>query len=1314
MNLLFAYYITIFSNINTMKIGGNIMSEESKGAEEKSVIVIDISLDNKTTEQLEQSANTIDKFENSLKKTRDQLNKIGSSRSEIPLELRDRASQTLEKIKHGLNGIVEKTWNIILKIKDFVTTPARKVFNFLEKSVTGFVSKLKSLGKSFQENEFINFEYAMSGVQATAGASLKDMELLNEKAKKIGATTAFTSEQAAKAFQSMGQTGWKAQAMNNSLDAFTYLTIGSGKSIDSVSNVMTSGMSAFKLSPEEKTKVKDKNGIEKEVDNAMYFADILAATATNSNTDILQLGQAFKYCAPLAANLGFSVEDTALAVGLLGNNGIKASSAGTALRRIFTELAGGFEIAQSNGEKFRIETENADGSMRSLKDILDDIRVGFNGMSQEQLSAVNNDLSDSAELLGVSLEHENGVLKTQAELYNDVMKASEGLTEAGRIQEANAIAGKTAMSGLLSLVSASDKSYNKLAESIYNADGAVKRMNDTMLDNCKGAFTLLQSSISDVKIMLGEKFAPYLKSFIEWITSKMPAVKKTLGVVADFITGKIDKAKESIEKFNNLGVNLSFFGKIKVAWDEVIARPFSNWWNSKGLTWANEKAGQIGKAIGNGLKTGILALLGINIDKTGNEGYSIGSSFAKGFLEGFEASKVWDALKQKISEMFSSALKILPAGEKADGGSWLSAAILGYGSLKIAGGIMNAGKGISSLANVFNPVTAAASTSTSALATAGASGIGNLAIGASLLSFGSLAGGALGAAGIFSGVKDAHEGNKARGMAKMGMVGAGATIGTIILPGAGTLIGAGIGGIGALLTDSVWKTENEKEAEAIEKRITAEKEKQEKLYKNMQDMQGTRLALQYTNDSIYETEQLYKRWNDIKWELKQGNLTEQQRLEKEYAMQEALQKLANMYPNLINASDLENNNLKSKLDLIQDMNAEEKERLRMKLLLAATESREKRSETIQDLQASDEKIQGLKMKVDEIEYGDASLKLGHLSEQYQIFEEQRQQLLKTTGGSMSNKEYREAVENKEFIADQIKSVMENYGVTDQTSYSIENLDSMSEALNIAKKGLLENLVAEYQNNELLKGSLQEAYETELKLIELDIGKPIDEAAASFEEMDVKQKIAFLTAIKKVQELNDEFDKMPDKKYTEIIVQYSTENGVTPSSENPPKDPPLVELDKFATGGIVDSPHIGLVGEAGAEAIIPLTGSNKKYGVKLWEQAGEYLGMFSDKITAHAKGGIFGVVDNKPQKSYTNFLKINDTRLEESAPISASPTLSQPITLILENVNFSVTANDNQENVIKTINRHLPEVADSIAGEIANGLKYIFPNMKKAY
>ena len=213
-----------------------------------------------------------------------------------------------------------------------------------------------------------DFDSAMSRVAAVSGATGSDFDSLRDKAREMGAKTKFSATEAADAMNYMAMAGWKTEDMLSGIEGVMYLAAASGEDLATTSDIVTDALTAFGLTAAD----------------SGHFADVLAAASSNANTNVSMMGETFKYCAPVAGALGFSVEDTAEAIGLMGNAGIKASQAGTSMRSIMTNLTGDVKLSGAAIGDVTIATTNADGSMRSLSAILADCRGAFAGMTEAE------------------------------------------------------------------------------------------------------------------------------------------------------------------------------------------------------------------------------------------------------------------------------------------------------------------------------------------------------------------------------------------------------------------------------------------------------------------------------------------------------------------------------------------------------------------------------------------------------------------------------------------------------------------------------------------------------------------------------------------------------------------------------------------------------------------------------------------------------------------------------------------------------------------------------------------------------------------
>ena len=321
-----------------------------------------------------------------------------------------------------------------------------------------------------------DFEAAMSKVAAVSGASGKELEDLTAKAREMGSKTKFSASEAAEAMNYMAMAGWKTEDMLSGIEGVMNLAAASGEDLATTSDIVTDALTAFGLSAQD----------------SGHFADVLAAASSNANTNVSMMGETFKYCAPIAGALGFSVEDTAEAIGLMANAGIKSTQAGTSLRTIMTNLSGEVKICGENIGEVTVATTNADGSMRDLSDILADCRTAFSGLSESEKAAA-----------------------------------------------AESLVGKNAMSGFLALMNAGEGDIAKLSGAIDNCNGAAQSMADTMNNNLEGQLTILKSQLQELAISFGEILLPAVKKIVGWVqgfidvlNSLPDGVKETIVTVA--------------------------------------------------------------------------------------------------------------------------------------------------------------------------------------------------------------------------------------------------------------------------------------------------------------------------------------------------------------------------------------------------------------------------------------------------------------------------------------------------------------------------------------------------------------------------------------------------------------------------------------------------------------------------------------------------------------------------------------------------------------------------------------------------------------
>lgn len=317
-------------------------------------------------------------------------------------------------------------------------------------SIVGGIT-LAKLTKSIVEAGS-NFEAAMSKVQAISGASSSDMIKLSDKAKEMGSTTKFSATESAEALQYMAMAGWKTNDMLSGLPGIMNLAAASGEDLAQTSDIVTDALTAFGMKASDSEK----------------FADTLAAASSNANTNVSMLGESFKYCAPVCGSMGYNAKDTSIALGLMANSGVKASQAGMTLKNALVNMAKPTDAMAAVMDRYGLSLTNTDGSMKSLKEVMNMLREKMGGLDKATQSAM------------------------AAQLF-----------------------GKESMAGMLSIINASDTDYKKLTDSIYNCDGASQKMADTMNNNVQGSFTLLKSAAEGLAISIYDKFKGPLKEAID-------------------------------------------------------------------------------------------------------------------------------------------------------------------------------------------------------------------------------------------------------------------------------------------------------------------------------------------------------------------------------------------------------------------------------------------------------------------------------------------------------------------------------------------------------------------------------------------------------------------------------------------------------------------------------------------------------------------------------------------------------------------------------------------------------------------------------
>lgn len=298
-----------------------------------------------------------------------------------------------------------------------------------------------------------DFEKSMNGVRAVTGATGQDFEQLRDLAQDMGSRTQYSANEAADAMEFLGMAGWDTQQIMSGLPDVLNLAAASGSELAEVADIASNIMAGFGIEAEDMGRV----------------SDVLATTLTGTNVTMESLGESMKYAAPLANSAGWSLEETAAAVGTLGNAGIQGSMAGTSLNNILATLADTSSTGGRALEEFGVAAQDSNGDVRPLVDVLDD------------LAAEGADVSDVIEIFGL----ESGP-KLQALLG----QGSDGIRE--------------------------------LIADLEDSEGAAQEMADVRMEGFAGSLEELKSAWTGLMIAIMDS------GLLEWVTS---AVQSLTGFV---------------------------------------------------------------------------------------------------------------------------------------------------------------------------------------------------------------------------------------------------------------------------------------------------------------------------------------------------------------------------------------------------------------------------------------------------------------------------------------------------------------------------------------------------------------------------------------------------------------------------------------------------------------------------------------------------------------------------------------------------------------------------------------------------------------
>ena len=819
-----------------------------------------------------------------------------------------------------------------------------------------------------------------------------------------------------------------------------------------------------------------------------------------------------------------------------------------------------------------------------------------------------------------------------------------------------------------------------------------------------------------------EKVTGWLDDNEDKILGWLDRLQEMGAELGSFITRQIEGIQKAAEKLMEDPVwkSADFFGKIEIAWDRLIGEPFSQWWNSQGKEQITQAAGELGDFLGTGFNQGILAILGVVNNSAAEEGLSVGKSFVDGFLGGFEGQKISAALQEAISRVFESSFF-------GGGTSILSTALVGMAGLKgleagtaMGKGVMDIYSKIKSLWNLLQTLFGGAAPSGGAASVGGAGTAAGTGISLiSLSTVASIAGGVLGLMGLGSAVKDIHASrrtaiaeNKERlmktGLAKGGLVAAGAGIGTLIAPGAGTLVGAGVGGLAALwggdLLSDMFRSDKEKALDALT-------ELGDDLEQAVGNYNETVSKVDVAKELLGEYEELKRGLNDGEFDGTKAEKAQER-------MKQILQDLQNMFPTMITQyeklnglSDDRIEKLGEELYYIEKKSERELEQEKRHLKEGVQEVKQNLPKIIADYQSKEERLEMLQLEWDKSHQ--YTNKMTDIISQYQLLDPKSEEAKRLI--EEANALYEE-YNNESLNAWEIGAFgTEVYIEKDENRKRLEEIDELNAALNNRNTQLKEyydssvlvkeldagiNLDEEREKLELF----QSAYEN-LKLTgELDPATAgmVEQVLPGFSEQDEKwEKMKMLAdgiaeiqenvqpVLEAIDELNQELDILPE----DIKINISWDFTGPSSWETAPKrkdiftfqkPDPRKRPGKRALGGFTSGPELSWIGEDGPEAVIPLSGKYRRRGLELYRKTGRYLG-----VGFHKEGIIYNMTESPDPVIFPRQTRTGKENGTTQLQLSFNP----------KNI-IQVNGTDSQEEMETKVRQSLSGMLDEMAADIA--------------
>lgn len=383
---------------------------------------------------------------------------VGSAVGYLDLDI----SGFLSGLKSAQSEASKQTKNIATTIGTNLSGVGKSITSVGTTLSKGITAPITAVGTGIVKMSS-DFEAAMSKVQAISGATEEDFNTLKAEAQRLGATTAWSASEVAEGMTEMAKAGWSTQQIMDGMSGVLNAASASGENLGTVSTIVADAITGFGLEAADATKV----------------ADLLTQAANAGTIDISDLGESFKYIAPMAASMGISIEDATTAMAAMSMAGIKGSQAGTSLRTMLARMVKPTDAVAGAMNALGIVLTNEDGTFKSLDTIVAEMRGSFSGLTDEQ-----------------------------------------------KTYYATILAGQEGMSGLLSLLNLSQEEYDAISDSMKNANGVAEETANVMLNNLTGQITILKSALEGLAIQFGDAILPYLKQFVAWLQNTVEKLQQ--------------------------------------------------------------------------------------------------------------------------------------------------------------------------------------------------------------------------------------------------------------------------------------------------------------------------------------------------------------------------------------------------------------------------------------------------------------------------------------------------------------------------------------------------------------------------------------------------------------------------------------------------------------------------------------------------------------------------------------------------------------------------------------------------------------------